>query len=420
LTGTTTAIHKQIIAIFVVLFLTISLIVTTALPTYGEEANAPQLKAGEVTNKGDLGLTFDQTMGNPAGTQAQFEVIINTVPVEVTAVESTNTPAKIKLVLKSKASPGQPITITYTQSDEAALQIKSADGAAVESFTYQMGEASQPPELDASQYKLGEAAEISFASSPDWTAKITNVKVNDVSYQRQFDIVDGKITIPAEIFSAAGDYDIVVKATSYKDASITVTIVEEEPIEDPVQPPVDPVEPPVQAQLTDIQGHWAENNIKELVALGAIDGYGDGTFLPEKGISRAEFVTVLVKALKLEAAGGKTFADTANHWAKEEIAIANALGIVEGYSADSFGPDDGITREQMAVMVVKAAQMVPASTAATFADQDKISSWAVDAINTAFANQLINGYGDNTYQPQKGSTRAEAVTVILNAARRAS
>ncbi len=413
--------HNAAIAILVAIFFAISTMATSA-PVLGEEATAPQLAAAEVSNKGDLALTFDQTMTDPAGTQGQFEVVINGAPVEVSGVELTNTPTKIKLVLKSKATADQIIAITYNKSDDAALQIKSADGVAVESFVYQMGETLQPPELNADQYILGEAVEITFASSADWAAKITNVKVNDVSHKGEFDIVDDKITIPAEIFTAAGDYDILVKATAYKDARITVTIVEEEPIEDPVQPPVepveppaDPVEPPAQVEFKDTQGHWAEDNIKQLVTVGAISGYGDGTFAPDKSITRAEFVTVLVKAFKLEAASDKVFADTAGHWAKNEIATANALGIVEGYSADSFGPDDGITREQMAVMVVKAAQLEPAETAATFADQNQISAWALEYVNTAYTNQLISGYEDNTYQPQKGSTRAEAVTVILNA-----
>lgn len=107
--------------------------------------------------------------------------------------------------------------------------------------------------------------------------------------------------------------------------------------------------------LNDVAGHWALNNINKLVDLGCISGYPDGSFRPDETITRAEFATVLVKAFKLENDGSSIFTDTAGHWAEEYIAAAAANEVVSGYDADTFGPDDLITREQMAVMIVKAA-----------------------------------------------------------------
>jgi hypothetical protein len=192
----------------------------------------------------------------------------------------------------------------------------------------------------------------------------------------------------------------------------------EEPVEpqpeQPVEPqPEEPVEPDV--QLKDINGHWAETTISELVASGAVAGYPDSTFQPDKKITRAEFTTILVKAFKLDAKDGKDFADTANHWGKEAIATATAHGIVSGYDADNFGPDKNITREQMAVMIVKAAQLTENTEGKQFADNDKISSWAADAVATASQNKIITGYPDNSFQPQAEATRAEAATVIIKA-----
>ncbi|HRX22015.1 MAG TPA: S-layer homology domain-containing protein, partial [Syntrophomonadaceae bacterium] len=74
-----------------------------------------------------------------------------------------------------------------------------------------------------------------------------------------------------------------------------------------------------------------------------------------------------------------------------------------------------ITREQMAVMIVKAAQLQTSNGELEFADRDQISSWAADAIAAAVQNQLISGYPDNTFRPGQGASRAEAVTVILKA-----
>ncbi len=167
--------------------------------------------------------------------------------------------------------------------------------------------------------------------------------------------------------------------------------------------------------LNDIAGHWAKDNISELVVLGAINGYPDGNFKPNNKISRAEFASILVNAFKPTASGGKIFTDTAGHWAKDAIATAAAAGIVNGYDADTFGPNDPITREQMAAMIVSAAKLSPATGELQFTDNGSISEWAKAAMATAVKNGIINGYPNNTVLPKGNATRAEAVTVIINA-----
>jgi hypothetical protein len=167
--------------------------------------------------------------------------------------------------------------------------------------------------------------------------------------------------------------------------------------------------------LIDIAGHWAENNINKLVSLGAISGYPDRTFRPNNNITRAEFVTALVKAFRVEGQGGKIFADTASHWAKDFIAVAAANGIASGYDGDAFRPDEVITREQMAAMIMKAARLTPVEKELAFIDSDSISTWARQAVATVTENGIMKGYPDNTVRPQGNATRAEAVTVIVNA-----
>lgn len=172
------------------------------------------------------------------------------------------------------------------------------------------------------------------------------------------------------------------------------------------------VEPVV---LKDIAGHWAEESIRKLVSTGAITGYPDGTFRPDNRMTRSEFITVLVRAFGLENAGSSSgFSDTANHWAREFIDTAASLGIVNGYPDGRFGPDEEITREQMAVMLVKAAQLDTSAYSGElpFTDRDNISSWAASAVAAAVANGLIKGYPDGTFRPQQLATRAEAATVL--------
>ena len=187
------------------------------------------------------------------------------------------------------------------------------------------------------------------------------------------------------------------------------------PDDDNIQLQVELVESSQEINLTDIKSHWAEKNIKQMVASGSVGGYPDGSFKPNSTITRAEFATMLVKAFKLENEGGKIFADTANHWAKNYIARATGSGIVSGYDADTFGPNNLITREQMAVMIAKAAKLTNAVEGNAFADGTQIADWAKEAVAKANGNGIISGYPDNTFRPRATATRAEAVTVIVNA-----
>lgn len=166
---------------------------------------------------------------------------------------------------------------------------------------------------------------------------------------------------------------------------------------------------------SDTANHWAKDSIEKLMGMGAIQGYEDGSFKPNNNITRAEFASILVKAFNLSPEQGTVFADTANHWAKDSIATAAAHGILTGYGTDKFGPNDPITREQMAVMIVKAAELTTAEAGKTFADGKTVSSWAAESVNTVVGENIMSGYEDNTFKPQNKATRAEAVTVIVKA-----
>lgn len=167
--------------------------------------------------------------------------------------------------------------------------------------------------------------------------------------------------------------------------------------------------------FNDLTGHWAVNNVQALVQKGAIFGYPDGSFQPNKTISRAEFATVLIKALNINVQSGKTFNDTQNHWARNYISTAYNQGIVKGINDTHFAPDAQISREQMALMIVNARKLSNSQSAVNFADKSQISSWALQAVATAVENKIFSGYPDNTFRPQGHTTRAEAVTAIIKA-----
>ncbi len=163
----------------------------------------------------------------------------------------------------------------------------------------------------------------------------------------------------------------------------------------------------------DIKGSWAEININKLLSLGVISGYPDGSFRPEQKITRAEFTSLLVKAFKPTPKKGKVFTDTDRHWAQSDIATSVAHGIVHGYSDTIFAPEQLITREQMAVMIVNASNLAKTGQSKKFSDAERVSSWAKEAVDVAAGHQLISGYPDGTYKPLHNATRAEAATILV-------
>ena len=165
------------------------------------------------------------------------------------------------------------------------------------------------------------------------------------------------------------------------------------------------------AKANDIQGHWAEATITNMINANVISGYPDGSFKPNANISRAEFAALIVKAFNLRGTSGKVFNDTAEHWAKDAIATAYQYGIVNGYSDTEFGPGDPITREQAAVMIVKATILNNAANL-NFSDADQISSWAQKSVQIAVSAGLFSGYPDGTFKPQGNTTRAEAASIL--------
>lgn len=166
--------------------------------------------------------------------------------------------------------------------------------------------------------------------------------------------------------------------------------------------------------LTDILGHWAESNIQQLIDTGIIHGYPDSTFMPEQAITRSEFVTTLVRILKLETKQvDVSFTDISTHWAKGGILTAIAHNLIAGYDETTFGPDDKLTREQMAVMLVNAAKLAKVNTSTTYSDQADVSTWATSSISAVTESNLMRGYPNGSFKPKKVATRAEAAQVLI-------
>ncbi|MGI6331759.1 MAG: S-layer homology domain-containing protein [Zhaonellaceae bacterium] len=109
------------------------------------------------------------------------------------------------------------------------------------------------------------------------------------------------------------------------------------------------------------EDHWAARDIDLLTAREIVSGYSDGTYRPGKGVTRAEFTVLLIKALNLEdtaatlKAAGQLFRDVnGGYWAKGYIHLAWELGVVGGYPDGTFRPENTIRRDEMVAMLVRA------------------------------------------------------------------
>jgi len=169
--------------------------------------------------------------------------------------------------------------------------------------------------------------------------------------------------------------------------------------------------------FSDITEHWAVESIKQAVLDGIITGYPDGTFRPDKPISRAEFTVMLAHALDLDGSGASLpFTDRAEigAWAEEAIARAVRVGIVNGYGDGRFQPNAPITRSEMAIMIARALQLPAVAIAQTgFTDNDRIPGWAKSAVESLRKLDIVNGRGDGKYVPDDNVTRAESVVALL-------
>lgn len=169
-------------------------------------------------------------------------------------------------------------------------------------------------------------------------------------------------------------------------------------------------------KFRDTTSHWAESTVSIFVKLGVVNGYADGSFRPNASITRAEFATILAKVFNLATSeSGNKLKDASGHWAESSINALTASGIISGYEDGTFKPDREITRAEIISMISKILTIKAASGAATTsAFTDIAGVWNKEQIEAAASASLISGVGNGLFSPNKPSTRAEALTILLH------
>lgn len=164
--------------------------------------------------------------------------------------------------------------------------------------------------------------------------------------------------------------------------------------------------------FNDLTASWAKDVIQEMASRRVVSGYPGGRFLPDKGVTRAEFVTLLAKALGWTAEDSATdFRDDIPGWAKGAVNAAVRQGIVRGYEDGTFRPDQTINRAEMAVMIDKALALPKSNIKSGYQDAGRIPAWAVQSVRNTKAAGLLAGSGGK-FRPQEVANRAESTAVM--------
>ena len=172
------------------------------------------------------------------------------------------------------------------------------------------------------------------------------------------------------------------------------------------------------AYFTDLGNYaWAKDAIETLAKEGIVSGKATGIFDPASNITREEFTKIIVNAFvgvddNLEC----SFTDVAmGSWYYPYVATAQKLGIINGTSSSTFGTGENITRQDMAAILYRTAQMCGIyleKGLLTFDDSQSVSDYAKDAIGALSLSGIINGKGNNMFEPVAFATRAESAKMV--------
>lgn len=163
---------------------------------------------------------------------------------------------------------------------------------------------------------------------------------------------------------------------------------------------------------------WYADAVDYVTRNELMDGTGDGQFSPNVTTTRAMLVTILYRLDGAYVDGVSAFTDVpAGTWYTNAVAWANDLGLVTGYGDGTFGPDDPVTREQMAAILQRYAALLGYDVTlradlSAYRDASSISAYAADAMAWANAEGLINGVGNDRLNPKGDATRAEVAAIL--------
>lgn len=163
------------------------------------------------------------------------------------------------------------------------------------------------------------------------------------------------------------------------------------------------------------QVNWARESIEYLLENNIVNGVNDECFEPQRNVTRAEFLKMIVLAFNIQSEkSGEAFNDTKSEdWYYEYAVTGKNTGIVTGDENGNFNSDINISRQDMAVMLYRCMKKNSSENISLyFEDNEDVNDYALEAISVLSGMGIINGYEDNTFRPDSNATRAEAAKMI--------
>ncbi len=176
--------------------------------------------------------------------------------------------------------------------------------------------------------------------------------------------------------------------------------------------------------FTDVATHWSKEAVNDMGSRMVVTGAGSGSYEPDRNMTRAEFATIMVRALGLSANdSASSFGDVRSaDWFRGYVNTAGAYGIITGYNSSRFGPQDTITREQAMTMIARAMKLTGLSAVPTdteqvallsaFSDSNQLSAYAKASAAACLKTGIVTGKTATAISPGTPVTRAEVAVMV--------
>lgn len=340
--------------------------------------------------------------------------------VEITGVGVT----ELKLSLEDlKAMPAEAqIDEEYIYNSKAGEKAVAVKGV---SLAYLLVEKAG---LTAENAEVNFTAADGYAMDPQLLKDILNVDLKYVlAYEADGEVILDKennevITVYRKL-KEDGEFNTVFKFVNKIEIGEATEEAEDTKVE--TEEPAEEVEAIVFTDITE-EFKFAETAIQELAKKGIINGMGNGLFAPEGEFTRAQFCKIVVEALNIEQAEYKdSFTDVKSaDWFAKYVQAAVDTGLFKGYDDNSFKPEQVISRQEMAVVVARAAVQADkvkqekmdkfTMDKSEFVDKADVPAWAENEVAWLESEGSFSDIATENFQPAKVVNRAEAATVVYN------